>query len=71
MFNLAIIILTKGIKVFGIISVLSDVYHSLFNEMGINLTLLIYTLAIESLFIYLKNSRLKLPVWVELAEDLI
>jgi len=71
MFNLAIIIITKGIKTFGIISALSDIYLSLFNEIGINFTLLAYTIAIEGLFIYLKSSRIKLPVWVELAEDLI
>ena len=71
MFNLSIIIITKAIKVFGITSAISDVYFSLFDEMGINLTLLIYTLAIEGLFIYLKTTKFKLPVWVEVAEDLI
>ena len=71
MFNLAIIIITKAIKVFGITSAVSDIYFSLFDAMGINLTLLFYTLAIEGLFIYLKTSRFKLPVWVEVVEDLI
>jgi len=71
MFNLSIIFITKAIKVFGITSALSDIYFSLFDTMGINLNLLIYTLAIEGLFIYIKKSRIKLPVWVELAEDFI
>ena len=71
MFNLSIIFITKAIKVFGITSALSDIYFSLFDTMGINLTLLIYTLAIESLFIYLKKSDFKLPIWVEAVEDFI
>ena len=71
MFNLSIIFITKAIKVFGITSALSDIYLSLFDSMGINLTLLIYTLAIESLFIYLKKSDFKLPIWVEAVEDFI
>ena len=71
MFNLSIIFITKAIKVFGITSALSDIYFSLFDSMGINLTLLIYTLAIESLFIYLKKSDFKLPIWVEAVEDFI
>ena len=71
MFNLSILIITKAIKVFGITSAVSDIYYSLFDAMGINLTLLIYTLAIEGLFVYLKSSRFNIPVWLEAMEDFI
>jgi len=71
MFNLLILIITKAIKVFGITSAFYDVYFSLFSAMGINLTLLFYTLAIEALFVYLKTTPLKVPIWVEAIEDFI
>ena len=69
MFHLSILIITKAIKVFGITSAVYDVYFSLFNTMGINLTLLFYTLAIETLFIYLKSSSIEIPLWLEAMED--
>jgi len=71
MFQLSILIITKAIKVFGITSAVYDLYFSLFNTMGINHTLLFYTLAIETLFIYLKTTPIKIPVWVEAMEDFI
>jgi hypothetical protein len=69
MFHLSILITTKAIKVFGFTSALYDVYFSLFNTMGINFTLLFYTLAIETLFIYLKSSSIQVPIWLEAMED--
>lgn len=71
MFHLSILIITKAIKVFGITSVVYDIYFSLFNEIGINLTLFIYTLLIESLFLYLKSSQIEFPIWLEALEDSI
>ena len=68
---LSIFIITKAIKVFGITSAVYDVYFSLFNTTEINLTLLYYTLAIETLFIYLNSSPFKIPVWLEAMEDFI
>ncbi len=67
--HLSILIITKAIKVFGITSAVYDVYFSLFNEMEVNLTLLTYTLAIETLFVYLKSSHFEIPIWLEAMED--
>ena len=69
MFNLSILIITKALKVIGITSAVYDVYFSLFNEMGINLTLFLYTLLVEALFLYLKSSQIELPIWLEAVED--
>ena len=71
MFQLSILIIAKAIKVFGITSAAYDVYFSLFNAMGINISLLFYTLAIEALIIYLKTTPLKVPMWLEAIEDII
>ncbi|MGB5228365.1 hypothetical protein [Eudoraea sp.] len=71
MFNLSILFITKAIKVFGITSAVYDIYFSLFSVMEINLTLLTYTLAIETLFVYLKSSNLEIPIWLEAMEDFI
>jgi len=71
MFHLLILILPKAIKVFGITSTVYDLYASLFGTMEINLNLLFYTLAIETLFVYLKSTPIKIPVWVEVVEDFI
>jgi hypothetical protein len=71
MYHLSILIVTKAIKVFGITSALYDIYTSLFSTMEINLSLLFYTLAIETLFIYLKTSPIKIPSWLEVIEDAI
>mgnify|MGYP000013150578 CR=1 FL=1 len=71
MYHLSILIITKAIKVLGISSAVYDVYFSLFGTMGINLSLLFYTLAIESLFIYMKSTPIKIPIWLEAIEDLI
>jgi len=68
---LSIIIITKAIKVFGITSAVYDVYFSLFNAAEINLSLLAYTLAVETLFIYLKSTPIEIPVWMEAMEDFI
>jgi hypothetical protein len=71
MFHLSIILFTKAIKLFGITSAAYDIYTSLFGAMEVNLSLLVYTLAIETLFIYLKYTPIKVPVWVEALEDFI
>jgi len=71
MYHLSIIIITKAIKVFGITSAVYDVYTSLFSNMEINLSLLFYTLAIETFFIYMKSSPIEIPSWLETMEDLI
>ncbi len=71
MFYLSIFFITKMFKVFGITSVVYDLYASLFGAMEINLTLLIYTLAIETLFVYLKSTRYEIPIWLEAMEDFI
>jgi hypothetical protein len=57
--------------VFGITSAVYDVYFSLFNATEINISLLFYTLAIETLFIYLKSSPIEIPTWLEAMEDFI
>jgi hypothetical protein len=69
--HLSILIITKAIKVFGITSAVYDVYFSLFNATEINISLLFYTLAIETLFIYLKSSPIEIPTWLEAMEDFI
>lgn len=69
MFYQSILIITKAIKVFGITSALYDIYFSLFNVIGININLLIYTLAVEALFLYLKSSHIDIPIWLEAIED--
>jgi hypothetical protein len=71
MFYQSIIFITKAIKVFGVTSVMYDLYASLFGAMGINFTLLIYTLAIETLFVYLKSTHYEIPIWLEAMEDFI
>ena len=71
MYHLSILIITKAIKVFGITSAVYDVYSSLFNAIEINLSLLFYTLAIETLFIYLRTTPIKIPSWLEAMEDFI
>ena len=71
MFYQSILIITKAIKVLGITSALYDIYFSLFNVIGINITLLIYTLAVEALFLYLKSSQIDIPIWLEAIEDFI
>jgi len=69
MFHLSILLITKAIKVFGITSAVYDIYFSLFDVMGINLTLLTYTLMVEALFLYLKSSQIEVPVWLEALGD--
>jgi hypothetical protein len=71
MYYLSLFFITKIIKVFGVTSAVYDIYFSLFGVPEINLTLLTYTLAIETLFVYLKSTPYNVPVWVEVLEDLI
>jgi len=71
MLHQSIIIITKAIKVFGIGSVFQDIYMSLFDAIGINWLLLVYTLSIEAIFLLLKNTKFAVPVWVEFLEDVI
>jgi hypothetical protein len=71
MFQLSIILFTKAIKLFGVTSAVYDIYTSLFGSMEINLSLLVYTLAIEALFIFLKYTPIKVPVWVKALEDFV
>ena len=71
MFNFAILIFTKAIKMFGISAAVYDIYFSLFSAMEINFTLLIYTLVIESFFVYMKNTHIEIPLWLEAIEDFI
>ncbi|MGB5665886.1 MAG: hypothetical protein WBM53_03475 [Maribacter sp.] len=71
MLHLSILIITKAIKMIGITSAIYDIYFSLFNEMGINLTLLVYTLTVETLFVYLKSAQIEVPILLEALEDLI
>jgi hypothetical protein len=69
MYYLSIFFITKTIKVFGVTSAIYDIYFSLFGVPEINLTLLTYTLAIETLFVYLKSTHYKVPLWLEAMED--
>jgi len=71
MLHQSIIIITKAIKLFGIGSVFQDIYMSLFDAIGINWLLLVYTLSIEAIFLLLKNTKFAVPVWVEFLEDVI
>jgi hypothetical protein len=71
MYYLSLFFITKSIKVFGVTSAVYDIYFSLFGVPEINLTLLTYTLAIETLFIYLKSMHYNVPVWLEALEDFI
>jgi len=71
MLHQSIIIITKAIKVFGIGSLFQDIYMSLFDAIGINWLLLVYTLSIEAIFLLLKNTKFAVPVWVEFLEDVI
>ncbi|WP_297795538.1 hypothetical protein [uncultured Eudoraea sp.] len=71
MFHFSILIFTKAIKLFGISAAVYDIYFSLFSSMGINFTLLIYTLMIESFFVYMKTTPFKIPLWLEAIEDFI
>ncbi len=71
MYYLSIFFITKIIKVLGVSSAVYDIYFSLFGVPEINLTLLTYTLAIETLFVYLKSTPYNVPLWLEAMEDFI
>lgn len=71
MYYLSLFFITKIIKVLGVTSAAYDIYFSLFGVPEINLTLLTYTLAIETLFVYLKSTPYNVPLWLEAMEDFI
>ncbi|MBT8263850.1 MAG: hypothetical protein KJN75_00795 [Muriicola sp.] len=44
---------------------------SMFGSMETDPTTMAYTFGIEGLFILLKSSQIEIPLWVEVAQDLV
>jgi hypothetical protein len=68
--NLSLIFF-KVIKAYGVSSMFYDTFISMFNAIEIDLSILLYFIAIEGVFILLKSADIKIPVWVEAVEGLI
>lgn len=68
---LLFLLIPKAIKAYGISAAVYDVYISLFDTMGLNFSLLLYTLLIEGLFVALKSAHYQVPEWFEAMEDVL
>ncbi|NNE03779.1 MAG: hypothetical protein HKN52_11525 [Eudoraea sp.] len=61
----------KLIKIYGASCIFFDMYMSMFGSMETDPTTMAYTFGIEGLFILLKSSQIEIPLWVEVAQDLV
>lgn len=71
MFGKLSLIVFKSIKIYSVGYIFYDTLIGAFTEMGIDVTTLTYTIAIEMFFIFLKSSQIEVPLWMEAAQDIV
>ena len=64
-------IVFKSIKAYGISSIFYDPIVNMINSLQVDMITLFSALAIESIFLLLKYSKVNVPEWVEAVEDLL
>ncbi len=70
MFSRTSHILFPAIKLYGLSVNLQEVLLGVFAEMQVDHVALVYTLAIEGLFVFFKTSHIEVPAWAEALQDL-
>lgn len=59
-----------AIKLYGLSANLYEVLLGVFAESQVDHVALVYTLAIEGLFVFFKTAHIEFPAWVEALQDL-